>query len=78
MDEARPLVDGTEATVGVGTISKRSDSADMVIGAQIEQDSDGKCPLRADGRYHRYRVKLPGGWTDALGLDLVSQPAGDN
>ena len=77
VDEVRPLVDGTEATVGVGAISKRSESASLRIGPQVAQDDDGKCPLRSDGRYHRYRVVMPAGWTDANGMDIGgAQPSG--
>lgn len=73
----RPLVDGAEATVAVGGVDKRSESGDLVIGEQFEQDEDGKVSVEIEARYIRYRMDCPIGWTDALGMDVAAQPGGE-
>jgi hypothetical protein len=75
LTEARPIVDTREAEIAVATRSKRTD--DITFGPFVGQDEDGKVPLRADGRYHRLRAKLPAGWTDAVGVDLTHVESGE-
>ncbi len=36
----------------------------------VTQNSDGTCPLRSYGRYHRIRVTPTGTWTHAISIDV--------
>lgn len=75
----RPLVDATSPTVQVSARNDRTlASASVVFGAAAGLNRKGECPVRgAKGRYHRYRVNLPAGWTEhAVGLDVAGAPSG--
>ncbi len=75
VDEVRPLVDGRRVEVAVAEMDGRND--DVVFGPYKIMDSDGTIPIRSDARYHRLRVKLPPGWRDAVGLDIVGEVSGE-
>lgn len=70
----RALVDGRAAEVSVGGKGRRED--DIVFGQYVLPAQDGLCPFRSDERYHRIRLKLRVGWTDAVGLDIEGGVAG--
>jgi hypothetical protein len=72
--EGRPIVEGGDATMQVATTSKKNKG--FVYGQIKKQDDDGKCPLRAEGRYHRFRTNLPAQFTSAVGLDVESKVSG--
>lgn len=74
LTEVRPLVDGREATIQIATFGTRQDP--LRYGLLARQDEDGKCPVRAEGRYHRLRANLPSGFTVATGLELAFAPRG--
>jgi hypothetical protein len=74
LSEVRPLVDGKDARIAVATTRRRNET--MLFGDYRTQDADGSIPFRADGRYHRLRTKLPPGWTEAVGMDLVTARGG--
>mgnify|MGYP001569454034 CR=1 FL=1 len=67
---ARPLVDDAEPTVQVSrSFDRRSSAADFRPAAALNRY--GTCPIRALGRYHRFRLNVPAGWTGkAVGLDV--------
>ena len=73
-NEVRPIVDSADATVEVAAISRKNE--DFEYCPISKQDSDGKCPVRVDGRYHRFRVNLPATFTNAVGIDVNSRPSG--
>ncbi len=69
---ARVLVDGVDATVqaaGVGRTNK-----DTVFGPPRAINSQGASPLRTDARYHAFKVTLPPGFSNALAMDVTSNP----
>lgn len=74
---ARPLIDGGTPAVAVGT---RATQQGSVIWTQARDvTSDGDVPLRAEGRYMRFRLVQPAasGWQWAQGVDeLRFVPAG--
>ena len=74
MEEIRPLVDGRKVEVAVAAMDTRDD--DVVFGPYYTMDQDGIVPIRSDARYHRLRVRMPPGWQDAVGLDLLGQASG--
>jgi hypothetical protein len=77
LSSARPLVDDREARVSVGTKDTRSvKDEDIAWTPYVGQDRDGKCSIRRDARYHRLRVKLPAGWTNAIGVDIDGRESG--
>jgi hypothetical protein len=69
----RPMVDTDEyhaARVTVGVRSSRT--ASIAYSSEEIQKNDGECYFRQDGRYHRYRVRVPSGAVDiqAMGLEV--------
>jgi hypothetical protein len=74
VNEVRPIVDSADATVQIAATSKKNESFEYC--PIIKQDSDGKCPSRVDGRYHRFRVHLPATFENAVGIDVEGRPSG--
>lgn len=74
---ARPLIDGGEPTVAVGTRVSQQGTVTWTLPRSVT--SDGDVPLRAEGRYMRFRVTQPEGeiWQWAQGIDDIDvRPAG--
>lgn len=79
VSEVRPLIDGAETTVQVSArLDRRTAESAITFGPAGSLNRKGSCPVRAaKGRYHRYRVNVPAGWTDhAVGLDIVGAVSG--
>lgn len=77
-----PLVDGTSPTVQVSARNDRRTAESMVsFSGAYALNREGACPIghgSGKGRYHRYRVNVPAGWTDyAVGLDVSGEQAGE-
>ena len=64
--EVIPLVDGGTHTVQVGT----RDTQDGTVSwsSASTENASGICPVRANSRYHRFRVNNTGSFTDAIGV----------
>jgi hypothetical protein len=77
--KVRPLVDGVSPTVQVASRFKRSEpETSITFGAASALNDDGECPVDAKGRYHRYRVNVPAGWTEhAVGLEALGEQSGN-
>ncbi len=76
---ARPVVTGNDhVSVAVAALAK-SNSA-VTFGPQKPQDKTGKCPVRADGRYHRFRMQVGEtgfvGFEHATALDVAFNKTG--
>jgi hypothetical protein len=72
----RPIVDGAEPIVQVGTRNRIIDP--VIWGAESAINAQGECPLRSAARYHRARLSLPpgGGWEHLQGVDLTARAEG--
>lgn len=71
----RPIVDGASATAAVAPKGTRQDAT--IFGDQIVQTvATGLCDMRADGRYHRYRIAAPSGWESCVGIEVEVEEAG--
>jgi hypothetical protein len=72
----RPVTDATSATVTVNARMKRGDSEAIVSAGSLR--SNGKAPIRCNGRYNDVRVVIPAGetWTDIQGCEVEFE-AGD-
>lgn len=71
---AEPLVDSVDPTVQCAGISKANQTP--VYGQGSVVNEDGFAPLRCDARYHTFKVSLPVGWDNALGLNVWASPTG--
>lgn len=70
---ARALADGGAATVAAGV---RSNLADAVSWKSAGSSRPGgRVPMRASGRYHRFRVQLTGSWSHVLGVQVDPEDA---
>jgi hypothetical protein len=76
----RPIVDtrasSPSARIAVGARSTRTE--DPTWTSEQQQANDGECYFRADGRYHRYRMRVPAGADDiqAMGLEVELEADG--
>lgn len=67
----RPLVQGnssTSITAYTGTRDRLIDSVTWSSG--VAMNSIGVCPMRSNGRYHRMRIDVAGGFDRAMGGDV--------
>jgi hypothetical protein len=66
----RPLVDGAgTVTLQIGTRNNLSQS--VTWGSAISTDQTGEFQIRSNARYHRARLNISGGFTNAQGLELL-------
>jgi len=61
-------------TVSVGTRDTQGEAFTYTT-AQAPNDA-GFVPVRAQGRYHRARMTISGGWDKALGIDIEAREIG--
>ena len=60
------------ATIG----SRALQHEDVAFGTASTVNSEGFCPVRAEGRFHRVRVDIVSDWTQAQGIDVDAQATG--
>lgn len=72
----KPLIDGSgTVTVQIGTRNLQSESVSYT--STVSLDSTGECQVRSNARYHRLRVNVTGGFTHAIGFEILeSRKAG--
>lgn len=74
---ARPMIDGGSPTLTVGL--RNTQQASVTWGSDAAMVDSGRCPLRGNGRYARFRAKGASGaaWTWAQGVDDIDvRPSG--
>jgi hypothetical protein len=74
---ARPYVDGSTGSVAIAT--RQALSAPPQYTNYVAANSDGRCPLRSNGRFHRISVQTSAGdtsWYTIVGVDVEVQKAG--
>lgn len=76
IQRARPIVDGSGATVTVQAGSRNVHTGTTSFGSAASLNSVGDCSLRSMGRYHKLRVNVSGDFTDAQGVDVYAKTAG--
>ena len=74
---ARPLYDGTTATVTMqaGTRNKGSDSVTW-SSISAQHSRTGLCNFRSNAYFHRFRISIAGGFDHAYGFEATSTAAG--
>lgn len=70
-----PKVHGS-GSVAVQVSGRVTPQAMTMYGAAVPMNANGWCPQRNDARYHRYRLTLNGGWTQAMGLEIDAVATG--
>jgi hypothetical protein len=71
---ARSQIDNGAVTIAVASRKELDDA--VTYSSTVTQNSDGKCPLRSYGRYHRLKVTPTGTWTHAISVDVDYTPSG--
>ncbi len=76
VNNTRPIVDGGSPTIAVASRNRIEDT--LVYGSAVAMNSNGECPQRNSGRYHRARVVIPAAasWTHAQGVEIFARPEG--
>jgi len=70
----RPVIDKGSSTVQVA--SRRLLDGTITYGSSVTMNSDGRCPVRSAGRFHRVKVTPTGNWTNATFIDIDTEPQG--
>jgi hypothetical protein len=72
----RPLVDGADASIALGTRNLLSDS--VSFGAAVAMNDNGLCPARKDARFHRARIAIDAGerYSHILGVEPEFKASG--
>ncbi len=70
----RPLVEGGSATCAIAGRTRPADAA--TYSTAVALNADGECPVRSDGRYHRAKVTIVGGFDNAQGVDVTARRSG--
>jgi hypothetical protein len=65
---ARSQIDNGAVTMAIA--SRKQLNGTVTYSSTVTQNSDGTCPLRSYGRYHRIRVTPTGSWTHAISIDV--------
>ena len=67
-----PMVDGATVTANIGSRNRLSDA--VTWGSDLTQSSSGRFTVRANAKYHRFRLSVTGdSWLDAIGVQ-IDQP----
>jgi len=72
---ARSQVDNGAVTMAIA--SRKELNGNVTYKPTVTQNSDGTCPLRSYGRYHRIRVTPTGTWTHAISIDVDYTQSGN-
>ena len=73
-EKAEIIVESASPTIQAASVSRAKNS--LKYGHVGKINEDGVAPLRVDGRFHSFRVSLPTGWDNALGLNVWSASSG--
>ena len=64
----RAQVDNGAVTISIASRKELDDAINY--SSTVTQNSDGRCPLRSYGRYHRLKVTPTGTWSHAISVDV--------
>jgi hypothetical protein len=64
----RPLIDGASPAIQVGTRQRLLDTPAFTTASAV--NTNGECPVRADGRYLRARIQTSGSFTHLQGVEI--------
>ena len=64
----RSQIDNGSCTMAIASRRELDDA--VTYSSAVTQNSDGRCPLRSYGRYHRLKVVPTGTWTHAISIDV--------
>lgn len=70
-----PMTQGGTVTAQVGTRNRQTDS--QTFGTASSLNTQGFCPVRAQGRFHIVRCNLTGNWSFAQGVDIDGKALGE-
>lgn len=77
-NEFKPIVIGVDLTQLQGYVGTQNLLSDSVTwsAASTPETRTGKCSVRSNSVYKRYRMVIPGGFTNALGFEVEEKPGG--
>jgi hypothetical protein len=71
---SRPMIDGGAPAVQIGVRGRLIDAPAYVAASAL--NTNGECPVRADGRYVRARITTSGAFTHLQGCSIHVKPSG--
>ncbi len=76
VDETRPIVDSIGGTVQVAPLTRNDLNASPNIGSYVGLNSIGSANLRKTSRYHKFRVRVTGGFKHAQRIEFIPEQKG--
>jgi len=76
LDHLRPIVDSAGGTVEVAPLTRNGLSATPVLGSFVSLNRLGNANVRTNRQYHRYRVRITGGFEHAQRVEFEPQARG--
>ncbi len=70
----RPVVDGAQS-VSVQPLTRDLPTQPAIEGSIAVADATGECRIRSNARYHRFRTRIAGPFTAALGVEVSGMAA---
>lgn len=67
----KPAIDGAAGVVDVQIGTRNLLSEGISYSSPVVLDSTGNCQVRSNARYHRMRVNVAGGFSHALGFEIL-------
>lgn len=79
VNAVNPVVMGaTLSNISVAPITRNTLSASPAVGTLVAPETrTGKCSMRSNARYHRFRVQIAGGFQNSMGVEHEFTPAGE-
>lgn len=68
---ARPLIDSLNSIITVNSGTRDSQGDPVVWSDNIDVNDTGEAPIRTHARYQRFRVTISGGFSNAIGVDIL-------
>lgn len=70
----RPQIDNGSATISVASRKELDDN--IQFSSEVATSQEGRASFRNSGRYHRFKIKPTGNWTNAMSIDIETKNQG--
>jgi hypothetical protein len=67
----RPLIDSSSSIIKIQSGTRDKLAEDVVWSDEVDVNDTGEAPVRTHARYQRFRASISGGFTGAIGVDIL-------
>jgi hypothetical protein len=76
INRVRPIVEGGSAITTISAATRETLTGTSSFGNAVSLNTEGEAPIRASGRYMKFRTSITGGFDDATGIELEPKARG--